>query len=108
MSYEIVVFGEAVSNSQKSHVNSKEKVGILVLGPTGSGKSSFIATVTGSPVRIGHNVTSETRRCHAWNWKYGQNQNVDLIDTPGFDDQEWTFFLRLSSSSLTTSTAFQA
>ncbi|CAN9294932.1 unnamed protein product [Alternaria alternata] len=43
------------------------KVGILVLGPTGAGKPSFIATVTGSPVVIGHD-------------------SVDLIDTPGIDD----------------------
>jgi predicted GTPase len=47
-----------IDSNRRQPVTSREKVGVLVLGPTGAGKSSFISTVTDSPVIIGHNITS--------------------------------------------------
>ncbi|KAH8903509.1 hypothetical protein BR93DRAFT_865990, partial [Coniochaeta sp. PMI_546] len=60
-----------------------------LLGATGVGKSTFIATTTGAKVEIGHGVTSceslSTTDCQLIEVDYLGNL-VTLIDTPGFDD----------------------
>ena len=39
-------------------IQTRREISILVLGETGSGKSSLIKQVTGSPVKIGHSLKS--------------------------------------------------
>ncbi|TFK28448.1 P-loop containing nucleoside triphosphate hydrolase protein [Coprinopsis marcescibilis] len=65
---------------------------IIVMGPTGVGKSTFIQKVTMSQdVVVGHKLKSCTRDL-SWHQlpesqtKGFENRRVFLIDTPGFDD----------------------
>ncbi|KIM70816.1 hypothetical protein SCLCIDRAFT_1206976 [Scleroderma citrinum Foug A] len=57
---------------------------IAIMGPTGSGKSSFISRVTGNADGIGHTLTSCTSEVKVT--KVEKLANVVLVDTPGFDD----------------------
>ncbi|KAL4065860.1 P-loop containing nucleoside triphosphate hydrolase protein [Scleroderma citrinum] len=61
---------------------------IVVVGPSGSGKSSFINKATGSEVAdVGHRLsrcTGEIKATRVTN--HSQPSNVVLVDTPGFDD----------------------
>ncbi|KAI1140788.1 P-loop containing nucleoside triphosphate hydrolase protein [Hypoxylon sp. FL0543] len=60
---------------------------ILVMGITGSGKSSFISELLQEDVSIiGHNLTSHTARVSFFMLKYEDGRRVFLMDTPGFDD----------------------
>ncbi|KAI1202817.1 P-loop containing nucleoside triphosphate hydrolase protein [Nemania serpens] len=63
-----------------------DSVFLLVMGMTGSGKSSFIADCTGrEDVEIGHDLESCTNFVAIFRQElYGRD--VYLIDTPGFDD----------------------
>ncbi|KAF8732531.1 50S ribosome-binding GTPase, partial [Rhizoctonia solani] len=61
---------------------------VLVCGASGSGKSRFINTATGSNLVIGHGIDSETDQVIDKGiplLKYGDNY-VQLVDTPGFQD----------------------
>ncbi|KAJ7455268.1 P-loop containing nucleoside triphosphate hydrolase protein [Mycena galericulata] len=65
---------------------AEEGVAIAVMGPTGSGKTSFSNIVSGSNLRVGRSLQSCTSTvqlappfCLDGRW-------VTLIDTPGFDD----------------------
>ncbi|KAI1087989.1 P-loop containing nucleoside triphosphate hydrolase protein [Rostrohypoxylon terebratum] len=60
---------------------------VLVMGVTGSGKSSFISTVLEEDVDIvGHNLTSHTSGVDFFTLEYEDGRRVFLVDTPGFDD----------------------
>ncbi|KAI0838299.1 P-loop containing nucleoside triphosphate hydrolase protein [Hypoxylon sp. FL0890] len=60
---------------------------ILVMGITGSGKSSFISELLQEDVDIiGHNLTSHTSRVSFFMLKHEDGRRVFLMDTPGFDD----------------------
>ncbi|KAI1349338.1 hypothetical protein F5Y01DRAFT_327531 [Xylaria sp. FL0043] len=59
---------------------------ILVMGMTGSGKSTFVARATGRRVRIGHDLFSCTQSISIFDFVDEQSRRVYLIDTPGFDD----------------------
>ncbi|KZM24314.1 uncharacterized protein EKO05_0005630 [Ascochyta rabiei] len=59
---------------------------ILVLGGTGTGKSSFVATTSGQAVGVGHDLRSFTATCQAVEFNLADRQVVQLIDTPGFSD----------------------
>lgn len=59
---------------------------VAVMGVTGVGKSSFIATCSGKPVKIGHNLESCTADVEEVSFMYNRNLRVHLIDKPGFDD----------------------
>ncbi|KAJ3559609.1 hypothetical protein NP233_g11224 [Leucocoprinus birnbaumii] len=66
---------------------------ILIMGPTGAGKSTFIQTIAqlqGYEYNsdAGPQLTSGTKVVHAIRFHFngGQNQNLVLVDTPGFDD----------------------
>ncbi|KAH4153843.1 hypothetical protein HBI75_207140 [Parastagonospora nodorum] len=67
---------------QKSSDNT---VFILVLGMTGSGKSTFIQNCTGKTVEIGHGLQSCTNDLSVHSF-FLAGQHIHLIDTPGFDD----------------------
>ncbi|KAF9869564.1 hypothetical protein CkaCkLH20_12957 [Colletotrichum karsti] len=64
---------------------SDDAVFILVMGMTGSGKSTFIAQATGKDVTVGHGLSSCTSGISIYNGKV-DGRSVYLIDTPGFDD----------------------
>ncbi|KAF7771555.1 hypothetical protein Agabi119p4_5866 [Agaricus bisporus var. burnettii] len=58
---------------------------IAIMGPTGAGKSSFIAAATGRDLGVGHSLQSHTSQLTAFRVKRGENYVV-LVDTPGSDD----------------------
>ncbi|KAF7771743.1 hypothetical protein Agabi119p4_6054 [Agaricus bisporus var. burnettii] len=58
---------------------------VAIMGPTGAGKSSFIAAATGRDFGVGHSLQSHTSQLTAIRVKRGENYVV-LVDTPGFDD----------------------
>ncbi|KAL4063993.1 hypothetical protein V8B97DRAFT_1435871 [Scleroderma yunnanense] len=66
-----------------------EKV-IVVMGPTGVGKSSFIQDSVPSSLRIkikvGDSLKSETNEVQSVSWITEDGTAVKLVDTPGFDD----------------------
>jgi len=64
---------------------------IAVMGPTGSGKSSFINIATGqTSAVIGHDLASCTEDVYAVSCPHpdGGGRNIVFVDTPGFDDTE--------------------
>ncbi|KAL4068934.1 hypothetical protein V8B97DRAFT_1970817 [Scleroderma yunnanense] len=68
---------------------TREQV-IVVMGPTGVGKSSFIRNSVPPgvlvEVKLGHNLQSETIKVQPVCWVTGDGMNVKLVDTPGFDN----------------------
>ncbi|KAI0789951.1 hypothetical protein C8Q75DRAFT_133143 [Abortiporus biennis] len=69
-------------------MNNGRHRAILIMGPTGAGKSSFINVVSGSNLQVGEGLRSCTSSV-----ELSQEFNLDafrvtLIDTPGFDDTE--------------------
>ncbi|EGD89374.2 hypothetical protein H112_02992 [Trichophyton rubrum D6] len=67
-------------------MKERQKAFIAVMGVTGSGKSTFIQTATGSDdVHIGHSFKSCTAAVSAHTLSLDE-YDVTLIDTPGFND----------------------
>ncbi|KAJ7364254.1 P-loop containing nucleoside triphosphate hydrolase protein [Mycena albidolilacea] len=67
-------------------VPQEDEVTVAVMGPTGSGKTSFINIVSGSNLRVGKSLQSCTSTVQvAPPFQLGDRW-VTLIDTPGFDD----------------------
>ncbi|KAI6373105.1 hypothetical protein MCOR25_003504 [Pyricularia grisea] len=58
---------------------------LLVMGMTGSGKSSFVASSTGREVTVGHGLQSCTSDINIFDFDF-EGRQVFLIDTPGFND----------------------
>ncbi|KAG5811352.1 hypothetical protein H9Q74_006072 [Fusarium xylarioides] len=59
---------------------------IAVMGVTGSGKSTFVRTVTGKDeVVVGHSLEACTQEITAWGFS-ARGHNILLADTPGFND----------------------
>ncbi|KAJ3574180.1 hypothetical protein NP233_g1925 [Leucocoprinus birnbaumii] len=60
---------------------------IALMGPTGSGKSSFISKVAGRDIGVGHDLGSFTSDVRALRVRNPDtNKDIILVDTPGFDD----------------------
>ncbi|KAF9058618.1 P-loop containing nucleoside triphosphate hydrolase protein, partial [Rhodocollybia butyracea] len=61
-----------------------------VMGSTGTGKSSFIRTISGDQtVRVGSNLHSETLDIQRVEFtERNSGRKVTLVDTPGFDDSD--------------------
>lgn len=61
---------------------------IALMGPTGSGKSTFIDVATEQDGKtVGHGLESKTSDIRAVRYKHpAMNEEVVLVDTPGFDD----------------------
>ncbi|KFZ09175.1 hypothetical protein V502_08879 [Pseudogymnoascus sp. VKM F-4520 (FW-2644)] len=70
-------------------VDQKKPIVIAVLGKTGSGKTSLIKAVTGKDLKVGHGLTSCTEDVLPVSCRIG-NENVILVDTPGFSDTNVT------------------
>jgi GTPase SAR1 family protein len=58
---------------------------IVVFGQTGAGKTSFIKAATGEDLKIGHDLSSCTNDVRPVACRF-ENQDVCLVDTPGFSD----------------------
>jgi len=67
-------------------VQRKKIYYIVVMGPTGVGKTSFINTASGSDLRVGRGLESETDRVQFSKPINLGDDEVTLVDTPGFDD----------------------
>ncbi|KAI0975614.1 P-loop containing nucleoside triphosphate hydrolase protein [Xylaria arbuscula] len=71
---------------ETSHASTRAKsLRILIVGVTGSGKSTLITSALGRDVGVGHGVESYTQTCNVYPIQLGGTQ-FELIDTPGFDD----------------------
>ncbi|KAJ5979793.1 hypothetical protein N7481_007091 [Penicillium waksmanii] len=62
---------------------------IAVMGVTGAGKSTLISQCTGQDVHIGHDLLSCTSEISVFDFRL-DGRKVYLIDTPGFDDSNFT------------------
>ncbi|PPQ77619.1 hypothetical protein CVT25_011230 [Psilocybe cyanescens] len=63
---------------------------IAVMGPTGTGKSSFINLLSGSNLKVGRELESCTRDVEVSDTFLLDGHKINLIDTPGFDDTKLT------------------
>lgn len=81
---------EAVHEAHEVQLNelSSQDILILIIGPVGCGKSSFIGKAIGSEEGIGHTLCagSHTREIRATRCTIGNFTNAVLLDTPGFDN----------------------
>ncbi|KAH9949950.1 P-loop containing nucleoside triphosphate hydrolase protein [Amylocystis lapponica] len=59
---------------------------IRVMGPTGSGKTTFINLASGSQLRVGTGLESSTEEVQFSKPFPLDKHTVTLVDTPGFDD----------------------
>jgi predicted GTPase len=57
-----------------------------VVGPTGSGKSTFVNLASGSSLLVGEGLESCTADIQASNPFMLDGRRLILFDTPGFDD----------------------
>ncbi|KAE8348652.1 P-loop containing nucleoside triphosphate hydrolase protein [Aspergillus coremiiformis] len=74
---------------EKEATPQDDTVVIVVMGVTGSGKSSFISLLADQPVGIGHNLQSHTTHTDMFSFTHPEKKNtVVLLDTPGFDDTD--------------------
>ncbi|PVF97984.1 hypothetical protein CPB86DRAFT_398298 [Serendipita vermifera] len=58
------------------------------MGPTGTGKSTFINAASGSNLRVGNDLQSCTAKVEPSEEFRVEGKRVILLDTPGFDDTE--------------------
>ncbi|KAF5367597.1 hypothetical protein D9757_010648 [Collybiopsis confluens] len=67
---------------------SRDDVVIVVMGCTGTGKSSFVRLLTGdSSVKVSDSLESETRAVKVVRFTdRTSGRNITIVDTPGFDD----------------------
>ncbi|KXN90230.1 hypothetical protein AN958_04770 [Leucoagaricus sp. SymC.cos] len=81
----------SISSSERTIAGDEpETYAIAVMGPTGTGKSTFINLVTGSGLVIGNELESCTDSVHFSSPFTVDGKQVILMDTPGFDDTKTT------------------
>lgn len=66
----------------------KPRVIIAVMGQTGTGKTTFVNTASGSNLATGRGLASCTSNVQASEPFELDGRSVILLDTPGFDDSE--------------------
>ncbi|KJA22643.1 hypothetical protein HYPSUDRAFT_40711 [Hypholoma sublateritium FD-334 SS-4] len=73
---------------QNSRTIHSREVFVALMGPTGTGKSTFINLLTNNDnIRVGHDLDSQTTDVGTSVWlDKTTGLSVTLIDTPGFDD----------------------
>ncbi|QRV94469.1 50S ribosome-binding GTPase [Ceratobasidium sp. AG-Ba] len=67
-----------------------EPLRIFVFGGTGVGKSTFVNDASRAGLGVGHDLTSHTKDVQTSPVFQVDNRNVQLYDTPGFDDTNMT------------------
>ncbi|OCH89850.1 hypothetical protein OBBRIDRAFT_756012 [Obba rivulosa] len=68
-------------------MSGRQDVTIAVMGPTGTGKSTFVKLVTGDDkIGIGKSLNSETNEIRPASFFEDDGRAITLVDTPGFDD----------------------
>ncbi|ORX97295.1 P-loop containing nucleoside triphosphate hydrolase protein [Clohesyomyces aquaticus] len=77
-----------VSRHPETQRTTNGELAILVMGVTGSGKSTFISRLTEENVEIGHSLESCTTEVAGYIIRSSSGQKINLIDTPGFDDTQ--------------------
>jgi len=81
-------FRGALAKQVKTNDLSPDDIIIAVMGPTGSGKSSFINAITGLETGVGHDLESCTSEVSNFRLSIPEMAFGDLVlvDTPGFND----------------------
>ncbi|PPQ80653.1 hypothetical protein CVT24_011717 [Panaeolus cyanescens] len=81
------------TDEPESEEVSQPDIVILVMGPTGAGKSSFINHLVGEErAKVGHGLVSCTYQIDVIRYVSKDGAPVVLIDTPGFNDTNVTDF----------------
>lgn len=84
----LFVVALASASVHRNRGMAQKRIRVAVMGPTGSGKSSFIKTVTGrNDIIIGHDLCSSTKEVMSYDFEH-EGISFTLVDTPGFDDTE--------------------
>jgi hypothetical protein len=73
-------------NSTSRQPQSDDDVVIVVMGITGSGKSTWINLIADEKVKVGHSLQSCTTEVQVASFGTRSGRLGYLIDTPGFDD----------------------
>ncbi|EDR07868.1 uncharacterized protein LACBIDRAFT_294476 [Laccaria bicolor S238N-H82] len=78
---------DAGVNAEAGAPVQQKSVTVLLMGQTGTGKSSFIRLLTGNKdVKIGKSIEPETSDISTFDYAQNDGLEVSLVDTPGFDD----------------------
>ncbi|KAF9044002.1 P-loop containing nucleoside triphosphate hydrolase protein [Panaeolus papilionaceus] len=84
--FQVVFTNEMDVTETKDYLEiNEEDIVIIVMGATGSGKSSFIKNATGYDLRIGEEADSCTQNLQVIRMLHG-DRKIYLVDTPGFND----------------------
>ncbi|KAF1999071.1 kinase-like protein [Amniculicola lignicola CBS 123094] len=78
----------AMSTKRRPNISPTDPI-IAVMGVTGSGKSTFINHLALEKLQIGHELRSVTRSVEMHECMY-DNKRLFLVDTPGFDDTDYS------------------
>ncbi|KAF9037614.1 P-loop containing nucleoside triphosphate hydrolase protein [Panaeolus papilionaceus] len=78
------------SSTEHTAICQEDTISIAVMGPTGTGKSSFINLLSGSNMRVGKALESCTDSVQISEPFELSGRTITLIDTPGFDDTKLT------------------
>ncbi|KAF5351036.1 hypothetical protein D9756_008411 [Leucocoprinus leucothites] len=82
MGYEVLSVVELTGVQQLT----PEDIIVAVMGPTGTGKSTFIQRTTNYSWIVGHSLQSHTSVVKALRVSFSDGISLVLVDTPGFDD----------------------
>ncbi|KAK1750450.1 P-loop containing nucleoside triphosphate hydrolase protein, partial [Echria macrotheca] len=66
-------------------MEDSEKLAVILMGVTGSGKSTFISLLSDQDVEVGHGLESHTTTPASYKL-VDEGREIILVDTPGFDD----------------------
>ncbi|PPQ66715.1 hypothetical protein CVT24_008816 [Panaeolus cyanescens] len=79
-----------VSPEHTAICQDEDTISIAVMGPTGTGKTSFVNLLSGSSLRVGKDLESCTDSVQVSQPFELAGRTITLVDTPGFDDTKLT------------------